>query len=150
MDDDYLFNTLDILGPPFRVNMTDLTNTNNTGTQTDLRAIYGGTSGLTPTIAPQRLTKHGFNHWMVPGADTHPFLPPRPGWPGLMLRLDDGAEYWRPEEGTQFRVVIKCGGPSLEYVGQYEMVRLGDIARDRWEQQPAEVSTPTYVIILRV
>ena len=80
---------------------------------------------------------------MTPNMEVHPFLPARPGWPGLMLRSDDELEEWRPEEGTEFRVVIKREPQFLEYVGQYEMVRLGDITVDEWKEQPAKVFAPT-------
>ena len=147
MDEDHLFNSLDCLGPPLRVNTAELTHSNTPATPTDLRMIYGGKFGLTPKISAEKLGKHGFDHWMVPKMDFHPFLPPQPGWPGLMLRLDDEVEEWRPDEGTEFRVVIKCEPHFLEYVGQYEMVRLDDITGDEWKKQPPKVSTPTCTIL---
>jgi hypothetical protein len=61
-----------------------------------------------------------------------------------MLRPDCGLEEWCPEEGTEFRVVIKREPRFLEYVGQYEMVRLGDIAGDEWKRQPPKVIAPTH------
>ena len=140
MDEDRLFNSLDCLGPPFHVDTSSITHTNTPATRTDLSAIYGGGHSLTPKISPRRLANHGFNHWMVPSAESHPYLPPRPGWPGLMLQSDEELEEWRPEKGTEFRVVVKRKFQSLEYIGQYEMVRLGDITGDEWKQQSAEVS----------
>ena len=141
MDEDRLFNSLDCLGPPFHVNAADITHSNIPAAQTDLSIIYGGKLGLIPKISPERLAAHGFNHWMTPNMDFHPFLPPQPGWPGLMLRSDDELEEWLPEGGTEFRVVIKREPQFLEYVGQYEMVRLGDITGDEWKKQPPKVST---------
>ena len=64
-----------------------------------------------------------------------------------MLRLDDEVEEWRPDEGTEFRVVIKRKPHFLEYIGQYEMVRLDDITGDEWKKQPAKVSTLTCIIL---
>lgn len=117
-------------------------------TQRDLSAIYGGKPGLTPKIRPERLEDHSFDHWMIPNLDFHPFLPPRPGWPGLILRLNDGFEEWCPEEGTDFRVVIKREPRSMEYVGQYQMVRLNDVTPDEWKSQPPEVIIPTLSLFL--
>jgi len=141
MDKDRLFHSIDCLGPPFQVNMADVTHNNIPAVQSDLSTIYGGKMGMTPKISPEKLASHGFDHWMVPNMDFHPFLPARPGWPGLMLRPDDELEEWEPEEGTQFRVVIKREPRFFEYVGQYEMVRLGDITGDEWKKQTAKVST---------
>ena len=56
-----------------------------------------------------------------------------------MLRSDEEVEEWRPEEGTEFRMVVKREFQFIEYIGQYEMVRLGDITGDEWKQQSAEV-----------
>jgi len=58
-----------------------------------------------------------------------------------MLRSDDELEEWLPEGGSEFRVVVKREPKLFEYIGQYEMVRLGDITGDEWKQQSAEVST---------
>lgn len=143
MSKDRLFNSLDCLGSPFQVDMTQVTHSDISATQLDVRTIYGGKNGLTPKIASEKLVTHGFDHWMTPNIDFHPFLPARPGWPGLMLRPDDELEEWQPDEGTEFRVVVKREPRYLEYVGQYEMMRLGDITGDEWKQQPAKVSTPT-------
>ena len=139
MDDDRLFNSLDCLGSPFQVNTAEITHNNIPATHADLSAIYGGRLGPTPKIAPEKLASHGFDHWMTPKMEFHPFLPPRPGWPGLMFRPDDECEEWCPEGGTEFRVVLKREPRFIEYVGQYEMVRLGDITGDEWKQQPAKV-----------
>lgn len=143
MDKDRLLNSLDCLGPPFHVDMANITHNNTPATQADLSTTYGGKLGFTPKISSEKLANHGFNHWMTPNMEVHPFLPARPGWPGLMLRSDDELEEWRPEEGTEFRVVIKREPQFLEYVGQYEMVRLGDITVDEWKEQPAKVFAPT-------
>ena len=140
MEDDRLFNSLDCLGPPFQVNAAAITHNNSPATQSDLSVIYGGKLGLTPKIAPEKVAKHGFDHFMTPNMDFHPFLPPRPGWPGLMLRSDEDLEEWRPEGGAEFRVVIRRDPRFIEYVGQYEMVRLGDITGDEWKRQPAKVT----------
>jgi len=142
MDDDRLYNRLDCLGPPFQVNMAEITHNDLSATQNDLRSIYGGKLNITPRIAPEMLAKHGFDHWMTPNMEFHPFLPMRPGWPGLILRLDDELEEWSPEEGTEFRVVIKCEPQFMEYVGQYEMVGLGSITEEEWEQQRPKVIAP--------
>jgi hypothetical protein len=123
--------------------MEDITHNNTPATQADLSTIYGGKLGFTPKISLEKLASHGFNHWMTPNMEFHPFLPPRPGWPGLMLRSDDDLEEWGPEEGTEFRVVVKLEPRFLEYIGQYEMVRLGDVTGDEWKEQPAKVPTPT-------
>lgn len=61
-----------------------------------------------------------------------------------MLRSDDELEEWRPEGGSEFRVVIKHELQLLEYIGQYEMVRLGDITGDEWKQQSTEVYMPVH------
>lgn len=142
MDKDRLFNSLDCLGPPFEVDMTKITHNDIPAMQVDLRNIYGGKLSLTPKISPEKLANHGFDHWFTPNSDFHPFLPARPGWPGLMLRSDDELEEWSPEGGTEFRVVIKRDPRFVEYVGQYEMVRLGDITGDEWKQQPVKVTVP--------
>lgn len=147
MDDDRLFNSLDCLGPPFQVNMAEITHNDLPATQTDLRTIYGGKLGITPKITPELLANHGFDHWMTPNMDFHPFLPARPGWPGLILQLDDELEEWCPDEGTEFRVVIKREPRFVEYVGQYEMVRLGDITGDEWKRQSPKVITPTPILL---
>ena len=147
MDDDRLFNSLDCLGPPFQVNMAEITHNDLPATQTDLRTIYGGKLGITPKITPELLANHGFDHWMTPNMDFHPFLPARPGWPGLILQLDDELEEWCPDEGTEFRVVIKREPRFVEYVGQYEMVRLGDITGDEWKRQSAKVIAPTPILL---
>jgi len=139
-----LFNSLDCLGPPFQINMADITHNNTPAIQADLSVIYGGKLGLTPKIGPEKLATHGFDHWMTPNMEFHPFLPAKPGWPGLMLRSDDELEEWQPEGGTEFRVVIKREPRFLEYIGQYEMMRLGDITGDEWKQQTAKVSAPIH------
>jgi len=139
MDKDRLFNSLDCLGPPFEVNMAEITHNDIPGTQADLRTIYGGKLHLIPKITPEKLANHGFDHWMTPNPDFHPFLPAQPGWPGLMLRSDDELEEWCPDQGTEFRVVIRRETRFLEYVGQYEMVRLSDITGDEWKRQPPKV-----------
>lgn len=97
MDTDRLFNSIDRLGPPFHVDTLKITHNDTPATQPDLSAIYGVEDfSLTPKIAPKNLAEHGLNHWMVPNIDLHPYLPPQPGWPGLMLRLDDKLEEWQP------------------------------------------------------
>lgn len=77
---------------------------------------------------------------MTPNMEFYPALPAKPGWPGLMLRLCNELEEWRPSEGNEFRVVIRKEQDFIEYVGQYEMVRLGDITGEEWKQQPAKVT----------
>jgi hypothetical protein len=144
MDKDRLFNSLDCLGPPFKVNMAEITHNDIPAMPADLRIIYGGKHSLTPKISSEKLASHGFDHWLTPNMDYHPFLPAQPGWPGLMLRSDDELEEWCPEEGTEFRVVIRREPRFLEYVGQYEMVRLGDITGDEWKRQPPKVIAPTH------
>ena len=99
---------------------------------------------LTPKIAPEKLANHGFDNWMTPNMRFHPFLPARPGWPGLMLRSDDELEEWCPGEGTAFRVVVRREPHFIEYIGHYEMVRLGDITGDEWKRQPAKVTVPVH------
>jgi len=144
MEKDRLFNSLDCLGPPFQVNMADITHNNIPAIPADLSIIYGGKLGFTPKIRPEKLATHGFDHFMTPNIEFHPFLPAKPGWPGLMLRSDDELEEWRPEEGKEFRVVIRREPRFLEYVGQYEMMRLGEITGDEWKQQPTKVPTPMH------
>ena len=145
MDKDRLFNSLDCLGPPFPVDMSEITHNNTPATQINLSSTYGGKLGFIPKIPPEKLAIHGFDHWMIPNMEYHPFLPAQPGWPGLMLRSDDDLEEWGPEGGSEFRVVIKREPQFLEYVGQYEMVRLGDITGDEWKKQPAKVFNPTWI-----
>lgn len=142
MDKSRLFDRLDRVGPRLQVNMAEITHRAIRATQTDLRVLYGGKLGLTPNIAPEKLANHGFDHWMTPNMDFHPFLPAQPGWPGLMLRSDDNLEEWRPEGGSAFRVVVKHEPNFIEYIGQYEMVRLDDITEDEWNQQDANVIMP--------
>lgn len=139
MEDNRLFGSLDCLGPPFHVEMDRVTHNGIPTTWQDLATIYGGKIGLTPKISSKKLETHGFDHWMTPNVEFHPSLPAQPGWPGLMLRLDDGLEEWRPEEGVEFRVVVRKDQQFLEYIGQYEMVRLDDVTADEWQRQPAKV-----------
>jgi hypothetical protein len=139
MDEDRLFSSLDCLGPPFHVNMGQLTHNSIPAAWPDLVAAYGGKMNLTPKISAKKLEVHGFNHWMTPNVDFYPSLPAKPGWPGFILRIDNNLEEWRPEEGNEFRVVVKKGSRFLEYIGQYEMVRLEDITADEWNQQPTKV-----------
>jgi len=140
MDEDRLFNSLDCLGPPFPVDTSSITHNNIPAARGNLSAIYGGSRYLlTPDISARRLAKHGFNHWMIPNMESHPYLPPRPGWPGLMLRSDDGHEEWQ-HKVNEFRVVVERESQFFDYIGQYEMVRLGEITVDEWKQQSAEVS----------
>jgi hypothetical protein len=139
MDEDRRINSLDCLGPPFDVNVADLTHNSIQAAQSDLKAIYGGGPGIAPKISTEKLAKHGYDGWFLPNVEFHPFLPARPGWPGLILRLDDDLEGWEPDQGTEFRVVIRKEPHFLEYVGQYEMVRLGDIDGEEWRQQPTKV-----------
>jgi hypothetical protein len=148
MDSDRLLETIEILGPPFQVDVTEITHNSIPATQNDIRHIYGGKSNLTPKISPEKLAKHGFDHWMTPNIDYHPFLPARPGWPGLMLQPGEEAERWHPEarDGTEFRVVIKREPRFMEYVGQYEMVRLDDVTRDEWKQQPPKVTMVVHAV----
>jgi len=77
---------------------------------------------------------------MTPNTKFYPALPAQPGWPGLMLRLDNELEgEWGPEGGTDFRVVVRKDPRFIEYLGQYEMMRLGDITGGEWKRQPSEV-----------
>lgn len=149
MDEDRRFNSLDCIGPPFEINAAEVTHNTIPATQTDLKAIYGVGSGLAPRVSPDKLAKHKFDNWMIPNMDFHPFLPPQPGWPGFVLQLDDQIEEWRPEEGSEFRVVIKKEPRCVEYLGQYEMVRLGDITGEEWKRQPAKVVVPTCANLFR-
>ena len=141
MDEDRRFASLDCLESPFPVRMQDITHNTIPAKPSDLNSIYGGKMSFTPKPSAEKLASHGFDHWMIPNMEFHPFLPPQPGWPGLMLRLDDELEEWQPEGGKAFRVVIKKEPNLLEYVGQYEMVRLSDIAEDEWKKQPAKVTS---------
>ena len=141
MDEDRRANSLDCLGPPFQVNMREITHSTFPGTLSDLRSMYGIGTSLTPEVNPESLSKHSFRHWMVLNVEFHPLLPPHPGWPGLMIQLDDELEEWQPEGGSEFRVIIKKDPRSIEYVGQYELVRLGDITSDEWKKQNSEVGT---------
>ena len=127
MDKDHLFSLLDTLGPLFKVNMAALTHRKTWGTHTDLLEIYGRKFGLTPKISKKKLKEHGFDHWMIPKSDNHPFLLPQPGWPGLILRLDNDKDSYLPDGGTEFQVVLKLKPHFLEYVSQYVMVRLNNI-----------------------
>ena len=139
LDEDHLYNSLNCLSPPFHVNTGRISHNVLPATQGDLRTIYGGGPGITPRIAPERLVKHGFDGWMTPNMEYNPFLPARPGWPGLLLRLDDELEEWKPTDGTSFRLVIRKEPQFVEYLGQYEVVRLGDITGVEWNRQPVKV-----------
>lgn len=139
MDEDRRLNSLDCLGPPFDIKKEEITHNTFPATYPDLRTIYGVGAGLTPKVSPDELAKHGFQDWMIPNMECHPFLPARPGWPGLLLQLNDDLEVWEPEGGREFRVVIRKEPRFVEYVGQYEMLRLSDITGDEWRQQPAKV-----------
>jgi len=140
MDEDRLFNSIDCLGAPYDVDTSKITHTDIPVTQADLDAICCGSSGsITPKITCKILTKDRFDYWVVPSTESHSYLPPQPGWPGLMLRLDGDLEQWRPEEGRKYQVVIKCEAQSLKYVGQYEMIRLDDVPGDEWKEQSTEV-----------
>lgn len=140
MDEDRLFGSLDCLGPPFHVNMEEITHNTIPATWADVVAVYGGKLGLLPKISADKLRVHGFDHWLTPNIEYYPSLPARPGWPGIMLRLGDGAEEWRPEKGTEFRVVTRKAEKYFEYLGQYEMINLGDITGDEWKEQSAKVT----------
>ena len=139
MDEDRWLNSLECLGPPFDVK-EGITHNTLPATYADLRTNYGVGTGLTPKVSPDKLAKHGFQDWMIPNMDCHPFLPAQPGWPGLMLQVNDDLEEWEPEEGREFRVIIKKEPRFVEYVGQYEMLRLSDITGDEWRQQPVKVT----------
>ena len=141
MDENRLFGGLDCLGPPFHVKMEEITHTTMPAMWSDLSGTYGGQLGLTPKISSQKLKVHGFDHWMTPNLEFYPCLPAQPGWPGFMLRMGNEFEEWRPEGGTDFRVVIPKDSRFIEYIGQYEMVRLGDITGDEWRRQPAKVNS---------
>lgn len=139
MDEDRQFNSLDCLGPPFDVDMAKITHNTAPATMVNVSAIYGIQLGPTPKVSSQKFAIHGFGDWMGPNIEQHPFLPARPGWPGLILQLDDNREEWQPEGGDTFRVVLRKEPNSVEYVGQYEMVRLGDITGDEWKKQSDRV-----------
>ena len=140
MDESRLFRSLNCLGHPFHVKMNKITHNVIPLTWRDISAIYGGKAGLVPKISSKKLETHGFDHWLTPNLEFHPFLPAQPGWPGLIFRLDEDIEEWRPKEGNEFRVVVRKEQHCYEYIGQYEMVRLDDITSDEWEQQLAEVT----------
>jgi len=139
MGEDRLFNSLDSLGPPFQIDTSNVTHSNIPATMKKIRTLYGVSGSLTPKVGPKSLAMHGFNHWMVPKVDTHPYLPPKPGFPGIILQSDEGLEAWRPEDGTAFRVVVRREAGLFEYIGQYEMLRLGDVREDEWKEPSAEV-----------
>ena len=139
MDEDDRINCLNCLRPLFHVNAADLTHNSIQATRSDLQRIYGGGPGIAPKLSAKNLAKHSYDSWLLPNVDFHPFLPARPGWPGLIFQLDDDLEEWKPDKGTEFRVIVKKEPHFLEYVGQYEMLRLGDVCGEQWKKQPTEV-----------
>lgn len=139
MDEGRRSSFLDRVGPPFHINTAKITHNTTPAMELDLRANYGIGCGIIPTVIAKEHAKQKFGGWMVPNMNFHPFLPPQPGWPGLMLRLGGRLEEWTPDEGTEFRVVVKKEPCFVEYLGQYEMVRLSDITGDEWKRQPAKV-----------
>lgn len=148
MDENRLFGHIDSLGPPFHVKMEEITHNAIRASWDDLGKIYGCKLGLTRKISHEKLEVHGFNHWMTPSITNNPFLPAKPGWPGLMLRLGDELEEWRPDGGVEFRVVTGKEPDFLEYVGQYEMVRLDDITGDECQRQLAKVTVLPHALSL--
>ena len=139
MDEDYRNNSLDCLGPPISVNAADLTHNSIQAVRSNLRKIYGGGTGIAPKPSPKKLAEHGYDGLLLPKVEFHPFLPAQPGWPGLILGLNDDLEQWKPNKGAEFRVIVKKEPHFLEYIGQYEMLRLDDIKGEEWKKQPTEV-----------
>jgi hypothetical protein len=149
MDKDRLFNSLDFLGPPFQVSMSEITHSGILAVLAGLRyCVWGKAQPRAKDFG--KLANHGFDHWLTPNIDRRPFLPMQPGWLRLMLRSDDELEEWCPDEGTEFQVVIKRELRFLEYVGQYEMMRLCDITRDEWKRQPPKVITPMHTDLFQM
>ena len=89
-----LFDRLNCLGQPFHVNMKAITHNAIPAMWSKLGTIYGGKLDLTPKMSSAKLKLHSFNHWMTPNTEYHPFIPVWPGWPGLMLQLDNRNEEW--------------------------------------------------------
>jgi hypothetical protein len=149
MDEDQRFNNLDSLGRLFFVDTAKITHNTCPAELSDFRSIYGVGSGLIPERFPHPKHKvphpeHNFVGWMIPQIEIHPFLPLQPGWPGLLLQIDNQVEAWTPEEGAEFRVVTEKVPQFVEYLGQYEMIRLGDLTGDDWKRQPAKVVVLTH------
>ena len=139
MKGELLYTRLNKLGKEFTVDLSALTHNQLPADRVDISILYGGKSGqLFPRISDPRLVSHGFDHWMIPNSQYHPFLPPSPGWPGLMLR-SKGVDDWKPKVDGGFRVIIKREPSFFEYVGQYEMINLGNVSVEEWKAQPAMV-----------
>jgi len=139
MKEELLYARLNTLGTPLQVDLTTLTHNRVPVGRTDISILYGGKSGqIFPSISNQRLQDHGFDNWMIPNVQYHPFLPPFPGWPGLMIR-SKGIGDWQSEVDGGFRVIIKREPNFFEYVGQYEMINLGKVSGEEWKSQPTTV-----------
>jgi len=101
--------------------------------------IYGGKPrSLFPEISDKKCLQHSFDNWMIPNIRYHPFLPPAPSFPGLMLQLGVADDREHKTDGI-LRVVIQWGTNSFEYVGQYELMQLGQIYTEEWKAQPVMV-----------
>lgn len=139
MEEEILHTRLNVLGPPLPVDFSTLTHNQVPAGRMDISVLYGGKSGqLFPKMSDPKFNNHGFDNWMIPNVQYHPFLPPLPGWPGLILR-SKGVSDWKPEAGGGFRVVAKREPNFFEYVGQYEMVNLGTVSAEEWKIQPRKV-----------
>jgi hypothetical protein len=112
-----------------------------------MSAEYGGNqSALLPPIAHRKVMEHGFNDFMYPTFWFNPYLPQCPGDPGLFFRIDDGTKiwdnnlhYWENRRPIQ-RVLVQENAKIQRYVGQYILIRMGDLSKEEWSAQSQTVS----------
>ena len=55
-----------------------------------------------------------------------------------MLRSKE-VDDWKPDPDGGFRIIIRRERDFFEYVGQYEMVNLGNLSTEEWKAQPTTV-----------
>jgi hypothetical protein len=136
MSRELLIARISTLGQPFHVDATRLTHNQLETSQTVLTRNYGGKPNrLFPKISNNKFQEHGFDHWMTPDPNHHPFLPPSPGWPGLVVFADGDQRIEREMRNRLFRVVIQRSPGHFEYAGQYELKSLGRVSPGEWNSQ---------------
>lgn len=139
MSRELLVDRIRLLGDPLDVDMTRLTHNTIQADRSVITKSYGGKpKHIFPKITRNKLGSHGFDDWMTPDPELHPFLPPSPGFPGLVLFADGDDEIDRHMK-KRFRVVIQRDPTHFEYVGQYALEDLGEVSPEEWKSQPKAV-----------
>jgi hypothetical protein len=111
-----------------------------------LSKVFGGNSQETyPTIAEKHLRRHGFRgQWMCIKPTFNPYMPSRPGDPGLKFRIQQFDEDLNPI--TEWKMDIcrsfaRLASNKWLYLHESEMSYGRRLTADEWQELPQKVNT---------